>query len=120
MRLLSLPIELSFLLALSLAIAIWQRQSSTRGRRTFVLLCLAVCTVALGEWLVVRGLANEVIGDRIKYAGSLALAPLWIGFCAQVAGLGGKKAGQGGRLSALSAPLVRLFGRGKGTEETPK
>ena len=87
MRLLSLPIELSFLLALSLAIAIWQRQSSTRGRRTFVLLCLAVCTVALGEWLVVRGFANEVIGDRIKYAGSLALAPLWIGFCAQVAGL---------------------------------
>jgi pilus assembly protein CpaE len=39
---------------------------------------------------------------------------------AQVAGLGGKKAGQGGRLSALSAPLGRLFGRGKGTEETPK
>jgi pilus assembly protein CpaE len=34
---------------------------------------------------------------------------------AQVAGLGGKKAGQGGRLSALSAPLGRLFGRGKGT-----
>jgi pilus assembly protein CpaE len=39
---------------------------------------------------------------------------------AQVAGLGGKKAGQGGRLSALSAPLGRLFGRGKGTEETSK
>ena len=39
---------------------------------------------------------------------------------AQVAGLGGKKAGQGGRLSALSAPLGRLFGRGKGNEETPK
>ena len=87
MRLLSLPIELSFLLALSLAIAIWQRQSSTRGRRTFVLLCLAVCTVALAEWLVVRGFANERIGDRIKYAGTLALAPLWLGFCAQVAGL---------------------------------
>jgi pilus assembly protein CpaE len=39
---------------------------------------------------------------------------------AQVAGLGGKKAGQG-RLSALSAPLGRLFKRSdKGTEETPK
>ncbi len=40
---------------------------------------------------------------------------------AQVAGLGGKKAGQGGRLSAVTAPLGRLFRRGgKGTEETPK
>ena len=87
MRLLSLPLELSFLLALSLAIAIWQRQSSTRGRRTFVLLCLAVCAVALAEWLVVRGVVTERIGDRIKYAGTLALAPLWLGFCAQVAGL---------------------------------
>jgi pilus assembly protein CpaE len=39
---------------------------------------------------------------------------------AQVAGLGGKKAGQGGRLSALTAPLGKLFGRGKATEEAPK
>jgi pilus assembly protein CpaE len=40
---------------------------------------------------------------------------------AQVAGLGGKKAGAGGRLSAMAAPLGRLFKRGdKGTEETPK
>jgi hypothetical protein len=37
---------------------------------------------------------------------------------AQVAGLGGKKAKQGGRLSALS--LGRLFRRGKDTEEAPK
>jgi Flp pilus assembly CpaE family ATPase len=37
---------------------------------------------------------------------------------AQVAGLGGKKAGRSGRLSGLS--LGKLFGRGKGTEEAPK
>jgi PAS domain-containing protein len=87
MRLLSLPLELAALLAISLAIAIWQRQSSTRGRRTLVLLCLAVALVALSEWLVVRGFINERIGDRLKYAGTLTLAPLWIGFCAQVVGL---------------------------------
>jgi pilus assembly protein CpaE len=39
---------------------------------------------------------------------------------AQVAGLGGKKAGTGGRLSSLTAPLGKLFGRGKGKEETQK
>jgi pilus assembly protein CpaE len=38
---------------------------------------------------------------------------------AQVAGLGGKKAGTG-RLGALTAPFGKLFGRGKSTEETPK
>lgn len=87
MRLLSLPLELSLLLAVALALAIWQRPPSTRGRRTLVLLCLGVCAVTLGEWLAVRGFVTEQMGDRIKYVGSLTLAPLWLGFAAQVAGL---------------------------------
>ncbi|HVN39644.1 MAG TPA: histidine kinase N-terminal 7TM domain-containing protein [Myxococcota bacterium] len=87
MRLLSLPLELSMLLAIAIASAIAQRDPSTRGRRTLVMLCLCVLIVAFGEWLIVRGFASERIGDRIKYIGSLALAPLWLGFCAQVAGL---------------------------------
>jgi PAS domain-containing protein len=46
-----------------------------------------VCAVALGEWLTVRGFVPERGGDRIKYLGSLSLAPLWLGFAVQVAGL---------------------------------
>jgi PAS domain-containing protein len=86
-RLLTLPLELSILLALALALAVWQRHPSTRGRRTLILLCLGVCAAALGEWLTLRGFVVERVGDRIKYLGSLTLAPLWLGFAAQVAGL---------------------------------
>ena len=87
MRLLSLPLELTLLLAVSLALAVWQRHPSTRGRRTLMLLCLGVAAVALGEWLAFRGLVTEQTGDRIKYLGSLTLAPLWLGFAAQAARL---------------------------------
>lgn len=83
----ALPLELSMLLAIAIAIAIAQRDPSTRGRRSLVLLCLCVLAVTAGEWLTLRGIATEQFGDRIKYIGSLALAPLWLGFAAQVAGL---------------------------------
>jgi PAS domain-containing protein len=86
-RLLSLPLELTVLLALALASAVWQRHPFTRGRRTLVLLCLSVAAAAFGEWLAVRGLCSEEAGDRIKYLGTLAVTPLWLGFAAQVAGL---------------------------------
>jgi len=86
-RVLTLPLELSMLLAAAIAISIAQRDPSTRGRRTLVMLCLCVLAVTFGEWLTVRGIVTEQIGDRIKYVGSLALAPLWLGFAAQVAGL---------------------------------
>jgi PAS domain-containing protein len=87
MRLFSLPLELSALLALALALAVGQRRASTRGRRTFVLMCLAITAIAVGELLTVRGVVSEHVGDRIKYAGVLTLAPLWLGFAAQIAGL---------------------------------
>jgi PAS domain-containing protein len=83
----TLPLELSMLLAVAIALAIAQRDPWTRGRRSLVMLCLCVLAVNLGEWLTVRGIATEQIGDRVKYVGSLALAPLWLGFATQVAGL---------------------------------
>jgi PAS domain-containing protein len=86
-KVLALPLELSMLLAIAIAIAIAQRDPSTRGRRSLVLLCLCVLAVTSGEWLTLRGIVTEQIGDRIKYIGSLALAPLWLGFATQVAGL---------------------------------
>ena len=87
MKVLALPLELSMLLAVSIALAIAQRDPSTRGRRSLVMLCLCVLAVTFGEWLTLREIVTERIGDRIKYIGSLALAPLWLGFAAQVAGL---------------------------------
>lgn len=87
MRLLTLPLELALLLALALGVAVWQRPRGTRGRLTLVLLCAGVVSIALGELLSVRGLLSEQQGDRIKYLGSLTLAPLWLGFVAQVVGL---------------------------------
>jgi PAS domain-containing protein len=86
-KILALPLELSMLLAIAMALAIAQRDPSTRGRRTLVLLCVCVLAATSGEWLTVRGWVSEEIGDRIKYVGSLAFAPLWLGFAAQVAGL---------------------------------
>lgn len=87
MRLLGLPLGLCMLLATALGLAVWQRHSAVRGRVTFVLLCLAVCLAAFGELLTFRGVVSEPIGDRIKYAGLLTLAPLWLGFTTQLAGL---------------------------------
>ena len=87
MRVLSLPLGLCILLALALGTAVWQRGDAARGRLTFVLLCGAVCLSALGELLTFRGVVDESIGDRIKYAGILTLSPLWLGVTAQLAGL---------------------------------
>jgi PAS domain-containing protein len=87
MRVMTLPLGLCILLATALGLAVWQRHSATRGRITFVLLCFAVCLTAFGELLTFRGVVSEQIGDRIKYAGLLPLAPLWLGFTTQLAGL---------------------------------
>jgi PAS domain-containing protein len=87
MRALSLPLGLCILLAASLGLAVWRRRGAARGRITFVLLSGAVSLVALGELLTFRGVVGEPVGDRIKYAGLLALAPLWLGFTVQIARL---------------------------------
>jgi PAS domain-containing protein len=83
----ALLLEIILLLACTLALGAWQRDPATMGRLTFCTLCLAVAGVTLGELLMLRGLTGEIVGDRVKYAGLLALPPLWVGFAAHVAGL---------------------------------
>jgi len=83
----SLLLEMILLLACAMALGAWQRDPSTTGRLTFLFLCLSVGAVTLGEILAVRGLTSELVADRVKYAGLLALPHLWLGFAAHVAGL---------------------------------
>lgn len=82
-----LLLEVILLLACYLTLGAWQRDPSTTGRVTFCALCLAGAAVAAGELLVLRGITSELVADRVKYAGLLALPVLWIGFAAHVAGL---------------------------------
>ncbi len=81
-----LLLEMVLLLTFSLALGTWQRDPTTMGRLTFCALCIAVAATTLGELLTLRGLTSEVIGDRVKYAGILALPPLWVGFATHVSG----------------------------------
>jgi PAS domain-containing protein len=83
----ALLLEAILLLACSLGLGAWQRDPSTMGRLTFCALCAAVMATTLGELLQLREIAPETIADPIKYAGLLALAPLWVGFTAHVSGL---------------------------------
>lgn len=83
----ALLLEGILLLACAVALAVWQRDPSTTGRLTFCALCISVGAVTLGELLTLRGLTSEVVADRVKYAGLLALPHLWLGFVAHVSGL---------------------------------
>lgn len=83
----ALALEAILLLAGSLGLGAWQRDPATVGRITFCALCAAVAATTTGELITLRGLAPELVADRIKYAGVLALAPLWVGFSAHVSGL---------------------------------
>lgn len=83
----ALALEVILLLALALALGAWQRDPSTTGRLTFLAVCVCVALVSLGEVLALRGITSEVVADRVKYAGLLALPHLWLGFAAHVAGL---------------------------------
>jgi PAS domain-containing protein len=81
----ALLLEAVLLLALAVGLGVWQRDSATTGRVTFCAVCLAGVTMTLGELLVLRGVTGEYLADRIKYAGVIALPPLWLGFAAHVA-----------------------------------
>lgn len=83
----ALLLEMVLLLACSLALGAWQREPTATARLTFCALCIAAAAVTTGELIALRGLAPEVVGDRIQYAGLLALPPLWVGFAAHVSGL---------------------------------
>lgn len=83
----ALLLEVILLLACYLALGAWQRSPTTTGRLTFCFLCLAVAATTAGEILMMRGIGTEVFAERVKYAGLLALPPLWVGFAAHVSGL---------------------------------
>jgi PAS domain-containing protein len=81
----ALLLEIILLMALAVGLGVWQRDAATTGRLTFCAVCLAGAAITLGELLLLRGVASEYLADRIKYAGVLALPPLWLGFAAHVA-----------------------------------
>lgn len=83
----ALLLEVIVLLALAVGLGVWQRDASTTGRLTFCAVCLAGTLLTFGELLDLRGVTSEVVADRVKYAGVIALPPLWLGFAAHVARL---------------------------------
>jgi len=87
MSLFEVALELNIALALWLCLGVSQVDRSTPGRATFGALCLAAMIWCTGELVQQRQLADEWLGDRIKYLGILTLPPLWAGFSAHVARL---------------------------------
>jgi PAS domain-containing protein len=85
MTLFEVALELNIALALWLCLGVSQADRSTPGRGTFGALCLSAMLWCTGELVEQRGLADEWIGDRIKYLGVLTLPPLWAAFAAHVA-----------------------------------
>jgi PAS domain-containing protein len=83
----ALGLELTLVLAFWLALAVCQKDPWTPGRLTFVLTALAAGVWCFGELAVERGMLGELVADRIKYAGALALPALWLGLAAQAARL---------------------------------
>lgn len=79
MLLYSIGLELTMLLTFWVCLGVWQRDGSTPGRSTFAALGVATIVWCSGELAAVRGLTNELISDRILYAGILTLPPLWLG-----------------------------------------
>jgi len=87
----ALLLEAILLLALAVGLGVWQRDSATTGRLTFCAVCLAGAALTLGELLDLRGVTSEFVADRVKYAGVIALPPLWLGFAAHVARVDGAR-----------------------------
>jgi len=85
MTLFEVALELNIALALWLCLGVSQADRSTPGRATFGALCLSAMVWCTGELVDQRGLADEWVGDRIKYLGVLTLPPLWAAFAAHVA-----------------------------------
>jgi len=81
-----LALELMLLLGAALALAVWQRDRNTPGRLCFVWSCLSMIAWCGSEALLLRGVLDEALADRIMYLGSLTIAPAWFGFAASAAG----------------------------------
>jgi PAS domain-containing protein len=87
MALFEIALELNIALALWLCLGVSQADRSTPGRATFAALCVSAMVWCIGELVGQRALADEWLGDRIKYLGVLTLPPLWAGFAAHAARL---------------------------------
>jgi PAS domain-containing protein len=83
----ALLLELVLLLAVWIALGVWQKDRVTPGRRTFIGLNLAIAVWCLGEVLELRELVGPLGGDRIQVLGILALPPLWLAAAARLAQL---------------------------------
>jgi PAS domain-containing protein len=82
MQLYAIGLELTILMAFWLCLGVWQKDSSSQGGTTFAGLCLAAILWCTGEIVYQRGIVDELIADRIRYAGILCLPPLWVGLAA--------------------------------------
>ena len=83
MILYAIALELTVILAFWLCLAALQRHRSTPGRWAFVALAVSIATWCLGLIVEHRGLVGVVGGDRIAYAGAMALPVAWLGLAAR-------------------------------------
>ncbi len=79
MMLYTIGLELTMLLTFWVCLGMWQRDHSTPGRTTFAFLCLSATVWCAAELAAHRGFVEELVSDRILYAGVLTLAPFWVG-----------------------------------------
>jgi PAS domain-containing protein len=82
-----LLLEATALLGLWLALGAAQRGRGTPGRNCFVGLCGALMLWCVGSLLVERKLVGSFGGAQLRFAGVLAVAPLWLGLAAHAARL---------------------------------
>jgi PAS domain-containing protein len=87
MELYSLLLEMMVLLGTWICLAVFQKDRTTPGRKTFTLATLAWMTWCFGELAGARGWFEPATSVHLTHVGSLLLAPLWLGLAAQTARL---------------------------------
>lgn len=87
MTLFALILELNLLVALLGAACGLARGGGTPGRRTFVMLALAVVAWCAGELLVERGAIDGWVGLRLSVLAMVTVGPLWLGLAVHTAQL---------------------------------
>lgn len=84
----SFALEATALLALWMALGVWQHDREAPGRLTFVGLTAAVVLWCLGTLLLERDAASSWWGLRLLMLGVVSVPPLWLGVAAHAARLG--------------------------------
>jgi PAS domain-containing protein len=83
----TIAIQVTAVLTLWCALAVWQRDRRALGARWFIALAAAVLVWCLGELLAQWGLIDEYGRDRIVYLGIVSVPALWMGVAAHAANL---------------------------------